>query len=154
MIENRLSSLDERRMGIQDILGEAILLGQSDAIIAADKEGAIIFWNPGAERIFGHSSAEAIGRSLDIIIPVGLQKRHWDGYHRVMESGESRYGHGDVLAVPGIAKDGRRLSLEFTIIPLRDRTKALIGLAAIMRDVTKRFEEARALKRKLAEITK
>jgi PAS fold len=71
-----------------------------------------------------------------------------------MESGESRYGHGDVLAVPGITKDGGRVSLEFTIIPLRDRSAELIGLAAVMRDVTKRFEEIRALKRRIAEMTR
>jgi PAS domain S-box-containing protein len=114
----------------------------------------IRFWNPGAERIFGYTSGEAIGQSLDIIIPEGLRKRHWDGYHRVMTSGESRYGHGDILAVPGINKDGARISIEFTIVPLRDETAQLIGLAAIMRDVTKRFEEMRLMKQKLAEATK
>jgi PAS domain S-box-containing protein len=139
---------------VDHIIGDAILSAQSDAIIAADKEGAIIFWSPGAERVFGFARAEAIGRSLDIIIPTRLRKRHWDGYRRVMESGASRYGQGDVLAVPGTAKDGRQLSLEFTIVPLRDGSRGLIGLAAIMRDVTKRFEETRALKRKVAEMTK
>ena len=141
-------------MDLVHIIGDAILSAQSDAIIAANKEGAIFFWNPGAERIFGYSKAEAVGRSLDIIIPARLRKRHWDGYRQVIETGESRYGHGDVLAVPGIARDGRRLSLEFTIIPLRDGSEGLIGLAAIMRDVTERFEETRALKQKLAEVTK
>jgi PAS domain S-box-containing protein len=139
---------------VDHIIGDAILSAQADAIIAADKEGAIIFWNPGAERIFGFARAEAIGRSLDIIIPARLRKRHWDGYRRVMESGQSRYGQGDVLAVPGTAKDGRQLSLEFTIVPLRNRLRGLIGLAAIMRDVTERFEETRALKRKFADMTK
>ena len=141
-------------MDIDKVVQEAILTSRSDAIIAADKEGAIRFWNPGAERIFGYSRAEAVGRSLDIIIPAPLRKRHWDGYHQVMESGQSRYGDGEVLAVPGIAKSGRRLSLEFTIVPLRDGPKQLVGLAAIMRDVTERFEAARALKRKLADIAK
>lgn len=140
-------------MSIESIIGEAILSAQSDAIIAADKAGTIIFWNPGAERIFGYPESDAIGRSLDIIIPTRLQKRHWDGYRQVMASGESRYGQGDVLAVPGVGKDGRQLSLEFTIVPLRNGSSELIGLAAIMRDVTKRFEETRALKRKLAEMT-
>jgi len=139
---------------VDHIIGDAILSAQSDAIIAADKEGAIIFWNPGAERIFGYTRAEAVGRSLDIIIPIHLRKRHWDGHRRVMESGKSRYGQGDVLAVPGLAKDGRQLSLEFTIVPLQDGSRGLIGLAAIMRDVTERFEETRALKRRLAEMTK
>jgi PAS domain S-box-containing protein len=139
-------------MTLHEILGTAILSAQSDAIIAADKEGSIIFWNPGAERIFGFARSEAIGQSLDIIIPTRLRKRHWDGYRRVMEDGESRYGQGDLLAVPGTAKNGRQLSLEFTILPLRDASRGLIGLAAIMRDVTERFEETRALKRKLADM--
>lgn len=141
-------------MDVNHIIGDAILSAQADAIIAADREGAIIFWNPGAERIFGYASAEAVGRSLDIIIPLRLRKRHWDGYRRVMGTGESRYGQGDVLAVPGTAKNGRRLSLEFTIVPLRDDSRGLIGLAAIMRDVTERFEEIRALKRRVADMTK
>jgi PAS domain S-box-containing protein len=96
----------------------------------------------------------AIGQSLDIIIPERLRKRHWDGYQHVIKSGKSRYGHGDVLAVPGIKKDGAGVSIEFTIVPLRDGAGELTGLAAIMRDVTKRFEEMRALKQKLAEATK
>jgi PAS domain S-box-containing protein len=141
-------------MDVRHALGEAILSTQSDAIVAADSDGVIVFWNPGAERIFDYSSAEAVGQSLDIIIPTRLRKRHWDGYRRVMDGGESRYGHGDLLTVPGIAKDGRSLSLEFTIAPMRVGPDRLIGLVAIMRDVTKRFEETRALRRKLAEATK
>ena len=91
---------------------------------------------------------------MDIIIPERLRQRHWDGYSQVMKGRESRYGHGDVLAVPGIAKGGRRISVEFTIIPLRTETGELMGLAAIMRDVTKPYEEMRALKQKLVEATK
>jgi len=140
-------------MDVDTIIGDAILNAQSDAIIAADKDGVIIFWNPGAERIFGYSKAEVVGRSLDIIIPLRLRKRHWDGYRRVMETGESRYGHSDVLAVPGIAKDGAQLSVEFTIIPLRGGAQEIVGLATVMRDVTRRFEETRALKRKLASMS-
>ena len=141
-------------MDCSDTLAEAVLSANSDAIIAADKEGIIRFWNPGAERIFGYASGAAIGQSLDIIIPERLRKRHWDGYHQVIKSGESRYGHGDILAVPGIKKDGSGVSIEFTIVPLRNGTGELTGLAAILRDVTKRFEELRALKQKLADATK
>src|SRR5262249_24108110 len=96
----------------------------------------------------------AIGQSLDIIIPERLRRRHWDGYAGVMRSGESRYGHGDLLSVPAVRQDGTGISVEFTIMPLRDAAGRLIGMAAIMRDVTKGFEELRALKRKLAEATK
>jgi PAS domain S-box-containing protein len=140
-------------MRYPDALVQAILSSHSDAIIAADKDGIIMFWNPGAERIFGHASDAAIGQSLDIIIPERLRKRHWEGYRHVMESGESRYGNGDVLAVPGVKKDGGKVSIEFTIMPLRDESGALAGVAAIMRDVTKRFEEMRALKQQLAKAT-
>lgn len=139
-------------VSLVDTLADAVLSTNSDAIVAADRDGIIHFWNPGAERIFGYSRDDAIGRSLDIIIPERLRARHWDGYRHVIEGGESRYGAGDVLSVPGITKDGASPSLEFTIIPLHDISGRLIGLAAIMRDVTKRFEEMRALKRKLAGV--
>jgi nitric oxide dioxygenase len=107
-------------MSFYDTLAKAVLATSSDAIIAADKEGIIRFWNPGAERIFGYARDAAIGQSLDIIIPERLRKRHWDAYHHVIRSGESRYGHGDVLAVPGVKQDGAGVSIEFTIVPLRD----------------------------------
>lgn len=136
------------------MLARALLGTSSDAIIAADKDGIVRLWNPGAERIFGYTSEDAIGQSLDIIIPERLRKRHWDGYQQVMQGGESRYGHGDILAVPSIRKDGAGISVEFTIVPLTDEAGLLNGVAAIMRDVTKRFEEVRALKRKLADAAK
>jgi nitric oxide dioxygenase len=141
-------------MSYLDTLARALLGTNSDAIIAADKDGVVRFWNPGAERIFGYTSEDAVGQSLDIIIPERQRKRHWDGYQQVMEGGESRYGHGDILAVPGIRKDGAGISVEFTIVPLTDEAGRLNGVAAIMRDVTRRFEEVRALKRKLADAAK
>jgi len=137
-----------------DAIAEAILSTPSDAIIAADREGFIRFWNPGAERIFGYESDAALGRSLDIIIPERLRERHWKGYRRVIETGESRYGGGDILSVPAITKDGDTISVEFTIIPLPDEKGELVGMVAIMRDVTKRFEEMRELRRKLTEAAK
>ena len=136
------------------VLADAVLHTNSDAIVASDKDGIIRFWNPGAERIFGYTSADAIGQSLDIIIPERLRARHWLGYRQVMATGESRYGHGDILAVPGIRKDGGRISLEFTIVPLRNEAGQTIGMAALMRDVTVRFEEMRALRQKVAEVAK
>jgi PAS domain S-box-containing protein len=138
-------------MTFSDVLAKAVLSSGSDAIIAADKDGIIRFWNPGAERIFGYTAKEAVRASLDIIIPERLRPRHWDGYRHVMDGGDSRYGHGDILAVPSVRKDGAAISVEFTIAPLHDDAGALIGLAAILRDVTKRFEEVRALKRRLQE---
>jgi PAS domain S-box-containing protein len=132
-------------------LGDAILATASDAIIATDRSGAVTFWNAGAERIFGFTAEEALGRPLDLIVPDNLRDRHWRGYQQVMATGESRYGHGDLLSVPTLTKDGRRISVEFTIVLLKDEQNRPIGTAAILRDVTRRFEEARQLKRELAD---
>ena len=123
---------------------------RADAIIATDTTGAITFWNPGAERIFGYSPDFALGKSLDIIIPERLRARHWDGFRRAMESGTSRYGDSDLLAAPGIRKDGVTISVEFTVAFIKEDDGRIVGIAAVMRDVTARFEEMRALKRQLA----
>jgi PAS domain S-box-containing protein len=135
-------------------IAEALLSTRSDAVVAADRDGIIRFWNPGAERIFGHAAAEAIGQSLDLIIPERLRQRHWDGYRHTMATGESRYGEGETLSVPALRRDGATISVEFTIVPLRSDGGQMTGIIAIMRDATKRFEELRALRRKLAEVEK
>jgi len=138
-------------MSIFDEVARAVLREGADAIIAADRNGSITFWNAGAERLFGYPAAVAIGQSLDIIIPERQRQRHWEGYRRVMATGESRYAHGEVLAVPGVTSDGATVSLEFTIVPLTDERGGITGLVAVMRDVTARFRELRELRRKLAE---
>jgi PAS domain S-box-containing protein len=132
-------------------VAEAVLHTASDAIIATDKDGVVTFWNPGATRIFGFTAEEAEGQSIDLIIPENLRARHWSGFRQTMETGTCRYGHGDLLSVPGLTKDGRRISVEFTIVLLRSETQAVAGTVAVMRDVTKRFEELRELKRRLAQ---
>jgi PAS domain S-box-containing protein len=140
-------------MNLPGLIAEAVLSARADAIVAADSDGVICFWNPGAERIFGHTRDEALGRSLDLIIPERQRQRHWEGYRKVMQTGQSRYGESDLLAVPALRKDGAAISVEFTILPLQEGGR-LIAVVATMRDVSKRLEETRALKRKLAELTK
>jgi PAS domain S-box-containing protein len=137
---------------LREKLGDAVLGAVSDAIVYADREGVIRYWNPGAERLFGFAAAEAIGRSVDLIIPEPQRARHWAGFRKVMDTGESRYGHGDTLAVPGLRKDGTRVSLEFTIVPIHAQGGRMEGMIAIMRDVTRRFEEMRALRRENAAL--
>jgi PAS domain S-box-containing protein len=129
---------------------DRLVSGMSDAIIYADAEGVIRLWNRGATRIFGFAEAEALGRSLDIIIPEPLRERHWQGFRATMRTGESRYGDGQVLSAPAVRKDGARISVEFTIVPFTNDSGQMIGIAAIMRDTTTRFEELRALRRQLA----
>src|SRR5438067_11780 len=96
-----------------------------DAVIYADAQGRIRYWNAAATRIFGHGEAEALGQSLDLIIPERLRPRHWHGYDEVIKGRDSRYGEGDLLAVPAMHKDGRQISVEFTILPFRDAAGTL-----------------------------
>jgi PAS domain S-box-containing protein len=121
-----------------------------DAIVYADAQGTITFWNRGAERIFGFSESEAVGKSLDIIIPENFRRRHWGGFAETIRTGKTRYGSGDVLAVPALRKDGTRISIEFTILPFPDRTGRILGMAAILRDVSQRFEELKRLRNEAA----
>jgi PAS domain S-box-containing protein len=129
----------------------ALVAGTDHAIVVAGPDGVIRFWNPAAEAMFGHTRDEAVGQSLDLIIPENLRGRHWDGYHRVMQTGETEYG-GRTLAVPAIRRDGTRISVEFTVTILRDPAGTLSGIGAILRDVTAQWEERRAQSRRLAEL--
>jgi PAS domain S-box-containing protein len=136
-----------------DYLAQALLATEADAILAVDRGGTIRFWNPGAHRIFGFTAEEAMGQSLDLIVPESLRAQHNAGFTKTMASGVTHYGAGDLLAVPAHSKDGRRLSVEFTIVLLRDASGATEGAAAIMRDVTARFEEKRALRKQIATLS-
>jgi len=128
-----------------------LLRAAGDAIIAAGPDGSIVFWNPAAERIFGYTEEEALGRSLDLIIPERFRHRHWDGYRQVMQTGHTRYGT-EVLRVPALHKDGRTLSIAFTVALLRAPGDGARVIAAIVRDETSRWSEERALRQRLAEL--
>jgi PAS domain S-box-containing protein len=130
-------------------LGPHLLQEMADAVIVTDREGVIRLWNTGASTIFGVPADQAVGQSLDLIIPERLRQRHWEGYRRVMQTGATRYGR-ELLAVPATRADGTRLSVEFTIVPLRDEAGKLFGIAAIMRDVTARWQREKELRERLA----
>ncbi len=134
---------------VEEIVAKT-LAAAPDAILYADREGVIGYWNGGCERVFGFTAAEAIGQSLDIIIPASLRTRHWDGFAATMRSGQSRYGAGELLSVPALTRDGSRISVEFSIIPFVDAAGAIQGMTAVMRDVTKRFEELKSLRKQIA----
>ena len=124
-----------------------------DAIVVSDASGTINVWNPAAERLFGFTQAEALGNSLDLIIPERLQERHWTGYRKTMASGETRYGH-DVLRVPAVHKDGRALSIAFTVGLLHGPQGETTGIVAVIRDETARFAEEQSLRKRLVELEK
>jgi PAS domain S-box-containing protein len=122
-----------------------------DAVIAADASGAIIFWNPAATRLFGYAQDEAMGQSLDLITPQRHQKRHWDGYYKTMQTGQTKYGH-DVLKVPAVHKDGHALSIAFTVALLHSPDQKVSSIVAVIRDETERFAEERNLRKRLTEL--
>jgi PAS domain S-box-containing protein len=121
------------------------------AILSVDREGRIRFWNSAAEAMFGYSAEETFGKSMELIIPENLRARHWEGWDRVMASGVTKYGR-DALAVPAIRKDGSRISIEFNIILLRSPTGEVSGAAAMVQDVTARWQQQKELRSRLAAL--
>jgi PAS domain S-box-containing protein len=132
-------------------LCEGIVDQSSVAIVFGDREGIIRLWNAGAETMFGWTAGEAIGKSMDMIIPEKHRARHWEGYDRVMETGVTKYGQ-NVLAVPASTKDGRRISIEFNVVLLKDAEGRVLGIAASMQDVTARWERDKTLRAHVAEL--
>jgi PAS domain S-box-containing protein len=130
------------------LIYQQIIENSQDAILFADRDGIVNLWNSGAEAIFGYKAEEIQGKNLDLIIPEKLRQRHWEGYQRVMKTGETRYGK-ELLKVPAIRKDGRTISVEFTILLVRNRQNEIIGTASIIRDVTERWKQEKELKKKL-----
>ncbi|RQR35639.1 PAS domain S-box protein [Burkholderia sp. Bp9143] len=122
-----------------------------DAVVISDRSGAITMWNPAAERMFGFTPEEALGNSLDLIIPERLRGRHWEGYEKTMATGQTRYGN-DVLRVPAVHKDGRALSIAFTVALLYSDEHELTGIVAVIRDESARFLEDRNLRKRIAEL--
>ena len=133
-------------------LSEQIIQESPVGIVFADAEGAIRLWNRGAEQMFGYTAAEAVGQSLDMIIPERHRAKHWEGWNVVMRTGVTKYAR-NVLAVPALRKDGTRISIEFTVTLLRS-ADGVCGAAAMIQDVTARWERDKALRARLAELEK
>ena len=126
-----------------------IIVGESsDAIMFSDRDGLIRLWNRGAEHMFGYDAVEVLGQSLDLIIPENLRGRHWDGYFRVMESGESRYST-EMLSAPALRKDGTRISTEFSMVMVKGDDDKVLGVAAVIRDVSARWQKEKELKERI-----
>lgn len=128
-----------------------LVAGAGDAIMVCDAQGAVTLWNQAAERIFGFTEAEALGQSLDMIIPQRQRHRHWEGYHKTMETAVTKYG-ADVLRVPAVHKDGHTLSIAFTVSMLFSADQKVTGIVAIVRDEGARFAELRDLRKRLVEL--
>lgn len=132
-------------------LAQALVREAAEAMVVSDPEGIIRLWNRGAERVFGYPAAEAVGQSLDLIIPEKQRGRHWAGYEKTMATGQTRYGD-TLLKVPATHRDGRRMSIEFSVALLRDDSGQIAGISAVIRDVTERWNEEKAMRARLAEL--
>ncbi|HUL59420.1 MAG TPA: PAS domain S-box protein [Anaeromyxobacteraceae bacterium] len=135
----------------RDTLAARVVDAAADGILYSDREGIIRLWNRGCEALFGWTADEALGRSMDLIIPERLRGRHWDGWKTVMETGVTRYGK-DVLAVPAARKDGSQLSIEFTIALHRDAAGRVEAASAVIRDVTARWQKDKELRLRVKEL--
>jgi PAS domain S-box-containing protein len=120
-----------------------------DAVVFADRDGIIRLWNRAAEGIFGYTEEEAVGQSLDLIIPEQQREMHWKGYGKAMLDGVTKYG-SETLSVPAVTKDGERISIEFTINLIRDGDGKVLGPVAVVRDATAKWIREKELRQRLA----
>jgi PAS domain S-box-containing protein len=130
---------------------QALVASVGDGVMASDASGVITLWNPACERMFGFTEAEALGKSLDLIIPQRQQKPHWDGYYKTMATGITKYGN-DVLRVPAVHKDGHTLSIAFTVSMLHFADGAVSAIVAVIRDESVKFAEDRLLRKRVMEL--
>lgn len=124
-------------------LGELIVEQTAEAIVYANREGVIERWNPAAAAMFGFSAGEALGKSLDLIIPERLRAAHWRGFEAAMKHGTLRL-NGRPTLTRGNHKSGRKLYIEMSFALVHDAAGGELGSVAVARDVTDRVERERA----------
>ena len=144
LLEGEPADVDDARLA-------ALVRGMADAVLIADRNGEIVFWNDACTRLFGWPATEAVGAHLDLIIPERLRDRHWDGWRHVIQTGVTKYGD-QLLEVPAAHRDGRRLSIAFTVSLLTADDGAVTGVAAVIRDDTERWQERRAVREELTAL--
>ncbi|MEP6656272.1 MAG: PAS domain S-box protein [Betaproteobacteria bacterium] len=132
-------------------LYQAIVNHASDAIIFADRAGAIRVWNRGAEALFGYLAGEVLGRSLDVIIPERLRHAHWEGFNASINKGEIKYA-GRALTTRAVHKDGSHLYVSLSFGLVQDRDGVVSGALAIGRDCTAAYRTEKDLRARVAEL--
>ena len=129
---------------MDDTLLAEVVRQLADAVIVCDPVGKIIFWNSAAARLFGWSEDEAVGGSLDLIIPERFRQRHWAGWNKAMQTGTTSYGER-LLEVPAERRDGKRISIAFTVTLVRQGDVSQpTAIVAVVRDQTEAWEKQRA----------
>jgi PAS domain S-box-containing protein len=124
-------------------LADWILEQTADALVFADRDGNIVRWNEAAGSLFGYTAAEAVGRSLDLIIPDHLRAAHWRGFRAAMASGATRLA-GRPAVTRAIHKSGSKLYVEMTFSVVKDDAGTVVGSVAIARDATERVQRERS----------
>jgi PAS domain S-box-containing protein len=138
---------------IDSVLSQAIVEQSPDAIIFADRDGVVRLWNGGAERIFGHTAADMLGHTLDVIIPEKLLQGHNNGFNHAMSTGQMKYLN-KVLTTRAVNKDGSTLYVDMSFGMVRDPAGNPLGAMAIARDCTERYNAERAQRARIAELEK
>lgn len=129
-----------------------ILRSMPEAVIFSDLEGIVRVWNGGAEKIFGWSAAEAIGQSLDMIIPERMRKAHWDGFNQAVARGGVKAGRTSMIT-RSLHKSEEFIYIDMSFEMVRDDAGNMLGSLAVARDATKRFNDEKALRKQLADLT-
>jgi PAS domain S-box-containing protein len=119
----------------EEAIAQAALAPGPHAVISADREGVIREWNAIAESIFGYTANDAVGRTLDLVIPDEERADHWRNYRRVIASGILNYRPDHILDVEGVRRNGTRVKLDVALLAIRDLAGHLLGVTAIMREV-------------------
>jgi PAS domain S-box-containing protein len=135
-----------------EALAPFLLRSIPEALVYCDLAGTIRFWNAGAEQVFGWSAQEAVGQSLDLIIPERMRKAHWDGFDQAIARGGVKPGRAAMMT-RSLHKAKESIYVEMSFSMVSDATGALIGSLAVAREATVRFTEEKALRKQLAELT-
>lgn len=123
-----------------------------EAVIFCDLEGVVRVWNGGAEKVFGWTAEEAIGQSLDMIIPERMRKAHWDGFNQAIARGGVKPGRTSMIT-RSLHKTEESIYIDMSFEMVRNEAGDMLGSLAVVRDATKRFTEEKALRKQLAELT-
>ncbi len=149
MIDDKENKMSQTKESISPQLSESILQSIHEAIVYADLKGIIQYWNGGSETVFGFSAEEALGQSLDIIIPEKMRKAHWDGYEKAIARGDTVSGKGSRIT-RALHKTGQTLYVDMSFAMVRDQSGQLVGSLAVARDATERYLDERKLRQQVA----
>ncbi len=139
-------------MNTPDTLADDLIRAMPEALIFSDLRGFIVRWNHGAEEVFGFSTAEALGQSLDLIIPERMRQAHWEGYHKALARGDVLPGRTSMIT-RSLHKSGESIYVDMSFAVVKDPQGRVIGSLAVARDASKRFAEEKNLRRQLTELS-